>query len=258
MRKNVLGAAEFGNGGVVFCDFDGTITREDVTDQILTQLAHPSWREIELEWVRGAIGSRECMERQMALVETSPAELHALIDAIPLDPHFAAFYRFTQKRHMDFYVVSDGFDYVIRRVLKRSGVNGPLRNGTHLFASALRVEGRRLVPSFPHSEKPCEHGCATCKPGVMRRFRDGHRPVVFVGDGLSDRFALEEADLIFAKRQLLAYCREHGIACQPFETFAEVREELDRVLKTTEGESKVESRKLKVRKTRAVVAAFDS
>ena len=32
---------------IVFCDFDGTITQLDVTDQILSQLAHPSWREIE-------------------------------------------------------------------------------------------------------------------------------------------------------------------------------------------------------------------
>ena len=245
------------NGAIVFCDFDGTITREDVTDQILTQLAHPSWREVEQEWMCGAIGSRECLERQMALVETSAEELHALIDAVPLDPHFAAFYRFTQKRRMELYVVSDGFDYVIRRVLKHTGVNGPLRNGTHLFASALRLEGRRLVPSFPHSEEPCEHGCATCKAAVMRRIRGGHRPVVFVGDGLSDRFALEEADLIFAKRQLLAYCREHGIACHAFETFAEVQAALEEFLESAEGESKVESRKSKGRSRRAAVPAFD-
>ena len=53
---------------VVFCDFDGTITQLDVTDQILTQLAHPSWREIEQEWMLGLIGSRECLERQIALL----------------------------------------------------------------------------------------------------------------------------------------------------------------------------------------------
>ncbi len=257
MRNNSLEGKVSLDGAIVFCDFDGTITQEDVTDQILTQLAHPSWREIEQEWMCGAIGSRECLERQMALVETSATELNALIDAIPLDPHFAAFYRFAQKRHVDFYVVSDGFDYVIRRVLKHSGVNGPLRNGTHLFASALRVEGRRLVPSFPHSEQPCEHGCATCKAAVMRRFRDGHRPVIFVGDGLSDRFAVEEADLVFAKRQLLAYCRERGITCHPFETFAEVQAVFENLLEPGGVKSKVENRRSKARSRRAPVPAFD-
>ena len=73
---------------VVFCDFDGTITQLDVTDQILTQLAHPSWREIEQEWMLGLIGSRECLERQIALVDAPAEELHAVIDAVAIDPHF--------------------------------------------------------------------------------------------------------------------------------------------------------------------------
>jgi len=219
-----------GDAPIVFCDFDGTITQRDVTDEILSELAHPSWREVEQEWVRGQIGSRECLERQMALVETSADELGALIDNIPIDPHFASFYRFTQRRRVPFYVLSEGFDYVVRRVLKRSGVNGPLRNGTHLFSSALRLEGRRLVPSFPLSDPPCEHGCATCKAAIIRRLGAGRRPIIFIGDGQSDRFAVQVADAVFAKSHLLAYCRERGIACRPFETFAEVEEGLTKLL----------------------------
>ena len=118
-------------GPIVFTDFDGTITQLDVTDEILAQLAHPSWQEIEQEWTRGSIGSRECLERQIALVDASAEELHALIDAVPIDPAFTAFYRFTRKRGIPLYVLSEGFDYVIARILKRAGVDGPLRNGTH-------------------------------------------------------------------------------------------------------------------------------
>jgi 2-hydroxy-3-keto-5-methylthiopentenyl-1-phosphate phosphatase len=217
---------------VIFCDFDGTITQTDVTDQILTELAHPSWREIEQEWVRGQIGSRECLERQMALVEASPQELRALIDSIPIDPHFAAFCRFGRAHGIPFYVLSDGFDYVIQRVLRRSGVRGALRNGSHLFASGLRVQGRRLIPAFPCSAEPCEHGCATCKAALIRRLGAGRTPIIFIGDGLSDRFAVAESDWVFAKRQLLAACREQGIACQPFETFAEIQRALEEWLST--------------------------
>ena len=50
---------EDSNTPVVFCDFDGTITQLDVTDQILSQLAHPSWREVEQQWMQGLIGSRD-------------------------------------------------------------------------------------------------------------------------------------------------------------------------------------------------------
>jgi len=221
--------AKHGFAPVVFCDFDGTVTQLDVTDQILTQLAHPSWREIEREWVLGLIGSRECLERQIALVDAPREELHAVIDSITIDPHFSAFCRFTGRRRMPLYIVSDGFDYIIHRVLKRVGVAGTFRSGSHLFASALRVEGRRLLPSFPHSAEPCEHGCATCKAAIIRRYREDRQPIVFVGDGMSDRFAVEVADVVFAKRQLLAHCRESGIPCHPFETFRDVQEALERL-----------------------------
>ena len=76
---------------VIFCDFDGTITQLDVTDQILSQLAHPSWREVEQQWMQGLIGSRECLERQIALVDAPVEELHAAIDAVKLDPDFVHF-----------------------------------------------------------------------------------------------------------------------------------------------------------------------
>lgn len=206
-----------------FCDFDGTVTQVDVTDEILTQLANPSWREIEQEWACGSIGSRECLERQLALVDASPQELDALIDAIPVDPAFPDFLRWIEKSKLPFCVVSDGFDYVIRRVLKRTGANGQLRNGKHLFASRLRPEGRRVKVSFPHAASRCAHGCATCKAEIMRKLGRGRRPIIFAGDGLSDRFAVKEADVVFAKRQLLRYCGAQGIACRPFETFADIQ-----------------------------------
>jgi len=215
---------------IIVCDFDGTITQVDVTDLVLSQLAHPSWREVEQEWARGLIGSRECLKRQMALVDASARELNALIDSVAIDPHFESFYRFVRRNRVAFHVVSDGFDLIIRRVLRNSGLNGPLHNGTHLFSSRLKVRGRRLESSFPYSGPPCGHDCATCKVEIIRRLRGGGNRVVFIGDGLSDQFAAQAADVVFAKRQLLAHCRQNGIPCTPFENFAELQAELAAIL----------------------------
>lgn len=213
---------------IFFSDFDGTITQADVTDRILEELADPAWREVEELWVRGLIGSHECLERQMALVNAPRKRLDALIDAIPVDPSFPAFYQFTRQQRIPFYVVSDGFDYVIRRILRRAGVDGELRNGRHLFASAMRVEDGRVRVAFPNSCS--EHGCATCKAAVLRRVDRDSQPIIFAGDGLSDRFAVEETDIVFAKHQLLDYCRRQGIACHPFEAFAEIQARLNNVV----------------------------
>jgi 2-hydroxy-3-keto-5-methylthiopentenyl-1-phosphate phosphatase len=215
---------------VVFSDFDGTITRLDVTDEILEKFADPSWREVEERWLRGDIGSRECFERQVALVRVTAKQLNALIDSIPIDPDFPEFYRTLKAWGMPFYIVSDSFDYVIRRVLKRAGADGDLRNGRHLFSTGLELEAGRVRAVFPHSNHGCNHGCATCKPAIIRRVRKKQQQVIFVGDGLSDRFAVEVADIVFAKNELLAYCRERGIACRPFETFGDVQKELAEIL----------------------------
>jgi 2-hydroxy-3-keto-5-methylthiopentenyl-1-phosphate phosphatase len=229
MKRNSESAA-LETEPIIFCDFDGTITQLDVTDRILSELAHPSWREIEREWMLGLIGSRECLERQIAMIDAPTEELNAAIDAVSVDSDFATFCKFARKKHWPVYILSDGFDYVIRRILKRAGVEKHFRSGTTLFASTLHADGRRLTLSFPHSPEPCAHGCATCKPALINQLRDGRRPVVFVGDGMSDRFAVEVADVVFAKRQLLAHCRANGIACHPFEAFKDVQHGLERLL----------------------------
>lgn len=215
---------------IVFCDFDGTVTALDVTDQILARLADPAWQAVERQWTQGLIGSRECLERQMGMVDASVKELNSVIDSVPIDPHFSSLFRFFRERDVPFYVLSDSFDYIIGRVLKRCGVNGALRNGTHLFSSTLRIKGGRLALAYPHADPPCKHGCATCKAAIIRRLGRGRDPIIFIGDGFSDRFAVEESDWIFAKHQLLAYCREKGIECRAFRTFKDVEEQLKPLL----------------------------
>jgi 2-hydroxy-3-keto-5-methylthiopentenyl-1-phosphate phosphatase len=227
----------------IFCDFDGTITEIDVTDQILSQLAHPSWRGIEQEWVRGTIGSRECLERQMALVTASEAELNALIDSIPVDPTFAAFYGWVRKRRIPFYIVSDGFESVIRRVLGKAGLGGRLAFRGRVFASALQWKGGRLEAHFPNAGAECRHGCATCKAAMMKKLAGGAFKI-FIGDGLSDRFAAEAADLVYAKGRLLAYCRDHELKARAFETFAEIQADLEARLAARHAKRKLTSRRV--------------
>lgn len=211
---------------IIFSDFDGTIVQVDVTDAILNEFAVSEWQEVEEEWLAGRMGSRECLRRQMALVRASVSDLNVLIDSVPLDPGFTEFLRWTREQRIPFYVVSDGFDYVIRRILRRCGVDGQLLNGTHLFSSSMSVENGTISVEFPHQPAACVHGCATCKPEVIRRRCAGHSPVVFIGDGLSDRFAVEEADRVFAKDKLLAYCRDRAILATPFSTFADIERNL--------------------------------
>ena len=62
------------------------------------------------------------------------------------------------------------------------------------------------------------------------RREDPLAPVtVFVGDGMSDRYAAACADVVFAKDTLAAFCDNASIPYTPFDTLAAVAEGIERL-----------------------------
>jgi hypothetical protein len=55
--------------------------------------------------------------------------------------------------------------------------------------------------------------------------------IVFIGDGVSDLAAAREADVLFARRglRLEEYCQEHKIAYTPFDTFTDIKREIENI-----------------------------
>jgi 2-hydroxy-3-keto-5-methylthiopentenyl-1-phosphate phosphatase len=205
----------------ILCDFDGTIALDDVTDTILAALADPGWRTIEEDWAAGRIGSRACMTSQVALLRGEWPDLDRVVDAIAVDPHFAAFAAACASRSFPLIVVSDGLDYAINRILAREGVVLPVR------ANRLRRgAGGTWSLDPPFASRICESDAAHCKclslsapPGTL---------TVVVGDGRSDVCVAGRAGFVFAKAlpggpsTLLRHCREQDIPHLAYETFADV------------------------------------
>ncbi|MGH9408148.1 MAG: HAD-IB family phosphatase, partial [Vicinamibacterales bacterium] len=213
---------------MVFLDFDGTVSRADVVDAILERHADQSWTKVEEAWRAGRIGSRECLRAQMALVRATPAELEALVAQVGLDTGFEALLETCAQHGAAVRIISDGFDYCIERILRGASPRAQtLLTEVGVYASRLRpARGGRWDVGFPHFDVVCDHGCATCKPAVMAMLNPSCAPSVFVGDGLSDRFAAGAADLVFAKDKLAAYCREQGPAYEPYGTLSDVAAKL--------------------------------
>jgi len=180
----------------VFLDFDGTISRGDLVDAILEQYAAPAWRNVEEEWRAGRLGSRACLSQQMALVRASPREIDELIDRVGIDSGLVPLLDACAHVGTPVHIVSDGFDYCIRRLLAR-----------------LPPDAQRLLADVTVSAS---------QPAVMRALAPAGTRSVFVGDGLSDRYAAVEADTVFAKDALETYCVDHGLTHVRYETLADV------------------------------------
>src|SRR5712691_4520523 len=89
-------------------DFDGTICEHDVSEEILRAFASPDWMDIDAEFQRGEIGSRECLVRQGALLEgTRQDMLRYALDRYAIDPTFAPFVAWAQDVGIEVAVASD-------------------------------------------------------------------------------------------------------------------------------------------------------
>lgn len=220
---------------MVFLDFDGTITRRDATDAILDCHADPRWRQIEEAWRLGRIGSRECLEAQMALVTATRTDIDALLDDIDVDPGLAPLLDVCSARGVQVSIVSDGFDYCIDRILSRPSLGLVERlKDVRIVSSHLEVNGTRWKATFTRMIPPCLHGCATCKPAVMELLNTDHRLKLFVGDGFSDKYAAAHADVVFAKDALADFCDHRAIPYTPYDTLAAVARRCDHLLRSND------------------------
>ena len=207
----------------IFCDFDETITRINVTDTVLERFADPLWLEIQRDWLAGKLGAREVLEKQMPLIRAQPEDLDSLIDAIEVDPFLAEFVMFCADGGHSFYILSDGFDYWIEKILERT--LWPYRGAMEkiaFFACSLRWEKDRIAISFPYFPEGCVHGCATCKPALLDQLKTGAERTVVIGNGVSDLLLARKADLVLAKNGLREFCQREGIPHQAFSDFREV------------------------------------
>lgn len=211
-------------GWVIHCDFDGTISHKDVIDTLLNRYGMPGWQEWEDAWVRGEIGSRECMQNQVALLDMSLEELRASLAEIEIDTGFANFVAAARQAGVATQIVSDGMDYSIQCILQNNGL-GELP----IFANHLEPAGpRRWSLQTPWTRLPCQS--ANCKCGHLTQSVQQHLRVLYIGDGRSDFCVAGKADFVFAKASLLKHCQQNGLPHAAFSDFNEALALLPSVL----------------------------
>ena len=194
-------------GWNILCDFDGTISVEDVTDSLLDRFAPPEWQVLERDWRAGKIGSAECMAGQVALLDATREDIDEHLATLRIDPAFPQFVESALAAGASLRVVSDGLDYAIRAILARYQLD------------TLPVLANRLVQTGPRSwklETPfsdahCRIGSGHCKCASAVREHNRQHRVLLVGDGASDFCAAGEADYVFAKHRLIEHCRHAAI-----------------------------------------------
>jgi len=203
----------------IFIDFDGTITKNDVGEEIFRRNLHEDIvNEIVKELVTDKISSRVCWERlcELSLIKDKNG-FDDLILSQEIDPTLHRFVEYCEANNFQLYVLSDGFDYYIDKILKRE-------NLSHLkvFSNKLILtDDGKLTPSFPYYNADCRSS-ANCKRNHIIENSGEEDYSVFIGDGNSDNDAIQYVDFIFAKDDLLKFCEVQRITYFPFKDFNDV------------------------------------
>ena len=213
----------------LFVDFDGTITSRDVGSGLFRKFmrpdipGHDSHEDLIRDWKAGLITSKECLSRECRSAVVTEPQLQAEIDTYRLTPGFPETAAFCRDRGIPVAILSDGMDYYIRRLLETNGLAE-----VPFFANHLWFQNGGVACDFPWIEKGCGK-CGNCKRYHMNRLARPGDHVIYAGDGYSDRYAILNADTVFARGDLAGYCRETGRPFLPFEDFFTVLEFIERL-----------------------------
>lgn len=203
----------------LFVDFDGTVTEEDIGDSIFERFLHPDllekgWhREIIDEWKAGKVSSFECLRRECANTQVTREELDSHLDQYTLTPGFTETVKYCHSHRIPLTILSDGMDYYIEYLLAKFGISDIEYKANHMFFT-----NGAIGADFPYADMGCGR-CGNCKRRHMETMRKDGETVVYIGDGYSDRYAIRDADVVFARGDLVEYCKKNGLEYRPFNDF---------------------------------------
>jgi 2-hydroxy-3-keto-5-methylthiopentenyl-1-phosphate phosphatase len=182
-------------------DWDGTCTVADSLVEAVRRFGDPDVFHRSF----GSYG--ESLAAEVGTIRASADELSAWArDHVVVRAGF----RRLVTRH-DPVIVSSGLPQLIEPVLRREQVEVDLRsNHADPDPAGWRLRFRDAGP------------CPVCGDMCKRRSLPGGRPLVYVGDGVSDRCAARAADRVFARSWLASDLDAAGIPHERFETLDDV------------------------------------
>lgn len=220
----------------ILCDFDGTITMQDVTDEALRKFADPSWRDVGRLYSNGIISHAEMNKRFATLLHAKPAGLKSfIIETIQLRNGFDDFVNLCKELGILLIIVSSGWDFYIKPFIKEAIFINNLDEiftfkksfipviSNHLFFNKINHRWYLKLSWNSHSCKIS----SPCKGVIASLLKErGINDIISIGNSETDICMAQESNLVFATDSLVDICIKKSIAFQGFKSFAEVNRTL--------------------------------
>jgi 2-hydroxy-3-keto-5-methylthiopentenyl-1-phosphate phosphatase len=208
---------------IIFCDFDGTITKSDNIVSIMKHFAPPEWEALKDGVISQNISVKEGVSKMFSLLpSTLKEDITQYVKEIGvLRSGFAEFITYTKEQNIPLYIVSGGIDFFVYPILDS------YIDRDHIYCNASDFSEETINIIWPHScDKDCSNDCGCCKPSILRQFDSEHYEKIVIGDSITDLQAAKIADRVYARDFLIQKCEEIQIPYTPFERFTEIIQDL--------------------------------
>lgn len=195
---------------IVITDFDGTLARADVFDELCDRFAAPDWREYERLFASGELSMHGAAQWIFDGVNASLAELREYALCVgELRAGASDLFEAARAGRIELVIASGGLGFYIEALL------------------AEHATDRGLSFDSPLGALRCER-CAVCKGLAIQKHLHPARRVVYCGDGWGDRCAAGVAPELFAVAgsNLARYCKDRDVPHTEFDDYRQVLEVL--------------------------------
>jgi 2-hydroxy-3-keto-5-methylthiopentenyl-1-phosphate phosphatase len=192
------------------CDFDGTLTEEDVSFMILDAFATGDWRRLLTQYREGKIPVGRFNTRAFAMVKADkPTLLQFVRSKARIRAGFHELLAYCHRQGFEFVIVSNGLDFYINTILSDMGIDN-----IQVFAARTRftadgIDVRYIGPRGNQLED-------NFKDAYVSLFLGRGYRLIYAGNGISDVSPARQAHHIFATGELLTRCQEINLNCTPF------------------------------------------
>jgi len=205
---------------IIQCDFDGTITRNNLSILLREKYACGNWRKIDVDYLHGRLTVEQSNQLQFTLIKEPEEKLQEFIrQHIEVRPGFAKFISYCRKNGIPIVIVSSGLDFYIKTVLNYLALSDL---ELHCGQTCFGKDGINITYRDPKGEIITEG----FKRKYLTALKKRGQSVIYLGDGLSDLEAACLADYILAIGQLPELLRAESVPYHSFSDFHDVIRQL--------------------------------
>ena len=201
---------------IVFCDFDGTITKEETFVAILKEFSPNLASEIIPQIYERKISLRDGVKQ---ILESIPAEripdIIKFSEGREIRKGFEKLADFLALHQIPLVIVSGGLREVVLNV-----IGDLVKKIEKIYAVEIVNDGgfTRVISPYEDSNE------LVSKPSIMRLYN--FKEAVSIGDSITDLAMSLEADIVFARDRLCGYLNEHNKAFYEWSNFIDVMNQL--------------------------------